>query len=193
MAVGNLTIIDGCAVIHAWTGMIPVQNPGHRPMSFATADLCDRNENQVRVCQPIFRDFGAITAFHGPIVTIDTFEDNSRVREALEQPGQGRVLVVDGGGSMRRALLGGNLAQLAQRNGWSGLVIHGCVRDSAEVAAARIGVKALATHPMRPSKGGFGRVDIPVTFAGVTFHPGDHLYADSDGIVVSTSPFDVSG
>ncbi len=157
-------------------------------MSFAVTDLCDRfpdDDDTVRVCAPVFRDFGGVDAFHGPIATVRTHDDNSRVRGFVEQPGHGRVLVVDGAGSLHRALFGGNLAKLAERNGWAGLVIHGCVRDTAELAAARVGIKALAAHPRRSRKGGGGEIEVPVSFAGVVFHPGEWLYADRDGILVT--------
>ena len=117
-------------------------------MTFATCDLCDANEDKLAdgslaVLPPVFRSFGKQTAFAGPAVTLKTFEDNTLVRTALEQPGQGQVLVVDGGGSLRCALLGGNLAQLAEQNGWAGVIIDGCVRDSVEINACNIGVRAL--------------------------------------------------
>jgi regulator of ribonuclease activity A len=153
-------------------------------MAISTTDLCDAHPD-VRVAEPIFRDFGGAKAFAGPIVTLKLFEDNSLVREQLEQPGGGRVLVVDGGGSLRCALLGGNLAALAEQNGWSGVVVFGAVRDTRELQAAKVGVKALAPHPRKSDKRGIGERDVKVTFAGVTFHPGEHLYADEDGIVVS--------
>ena len=152
-------------------------------MTKPTTDLCDEYEGTIQVCTPVFHDFGGLDTFDGRVVTVATFEDNSRVRELLAEPGEGRVLVVDGGGSLRRALVGGNLAEMGARNGWAGIVVNGCVRDTAELAAARIGIKALAVHPMRTEKLGMGRVNVPVTFAGVTFRPGDHLHADRDGIV----------
>ncbi len=152
----------------------------------ATTDLCDAHPDEVRVVDPIFRDFGGARAFHGAIATLKVFEDNSLVREALEQPGAGRVLVVDGGGSLRCALLGGNLAVLAERNGWAGVVVFGAVRDTREIAAANVGVKALAAHPRKSEKRGVGQRDVPVTFGGVTFRPGEHVYADDDGLVVSS-------
>jgi regulator of ribonuclease activity A len=148
-------------------------------------DLCDAHPNDVRIVDPVFRDFGGNRLFGGPIATLQLFEDNSLVRESLEQPGNGRVLVVDGGGSLRCALLGGNLAQLAEKNGWSGVVVYGAVRDTRELAAAKVGVKALAPHPKKSNKKGIGERDVLVTFAGVTFKPGEHLYADEDGIIVS--------
>ncbi|MBI2388001.1 MAG: ribonuclease E activity regulator RraA [Deltaproteobacteria bacterium] len=149
----------------------------------ATTDLCDARPD-ARAAEPLFRDFGGQRAFAGAIATLAVFEDNSLVRTALEEPGQGRVLVVDGRGSLRCALLGGNLAALAEKNGWSGVVVFGAVRDAREIAATKIGVKALAAHPKKSEKRGAGSRDVEVTFAGVTFVPGHHLYADEDGIVV---------
>jgi regulator of ribonuclease activity A len=151
----------------------------------ATTDLSDAHPDRVRHCAPVFRDFGGRLAFSGPIATLKTFEDNSKVREAVEQPGEGRVLVVDGGGSLACALFGGNLAELAARNGWAGVVIHGCVRDTAELARADTGIKALAAHPKKSEKRGAGEFGVTVNFAGVTFAPGEWLYADGDGIIVS--------
>jgi regulator of ribonuclease activity A len=154
-------------------------------MPFGTADLCDQFGAQVRVADPVFRDWGGSGSFAGPIETVRVFEDNGLVRQALAKPGRGRVLVVDGGGSLRAALVGGNLAVLAHQNGWSGLVIHGCVRDVGEIATVPVGVKALHAIPRQSGKAGTGERGIPVTFAGVTFTPGAHLYADRDGIVVA--------
>lgn len=152
-----------------------------------TADLCDAFPDRVRVVAPLFRDLGGVNAFAGPIETLRVHEDNALVREALETAGGGRVLVVDGGGSLRTALVGGRLAALAHENGWSGVVVYGCVRDSAELAATPVGVKALSTQPMKSAKTGKGERGVPVTFGGVTFAPGDWLCADADGIVVADS------
>ncbi|MEP7175104.1 MAG: ribonuclease E activity regulator RraA [Gemmatimonadales bacterium] len=154
-------------------------------MPFATADLCDEFGAEVRVAEPLLRDWGGAPGFAGPIETLRVLEDNALVRQTLEAPGGGRVLVVDGGGSRRTALVGGNLAALAHRNGWAGLVIHGCIRDSAEVGATPVGVKALDVIPRKSAKSGAGERGVPVTFAGITFVPGAHLYADADGIVVA--------
>ena len=157
-------------------------------MSFATTDLSDAHPD-AQVCDPIFQDFGGNKAFHGPIATLKVFEDNAQVRAALEEKGEGRVLVVDGGGSQRCALLGGNLGQLAVKNGWAGVVVYGCIRDSLEIAGQAVGVKALATHPRKSKKGLHSADrDKPVTFAGVTFKPRAWLYADADGVVVSDQP-----
>ncbi len=151
----------------------------------ATTNLSDDHGDAVRVLDPIFADFGSRDAFHGPVKTLKCFEDNAKVREAVEGPGNGQVLVVDGGGSERCALFGGNLAELAEKNGWAGIVVYGCIRDVAEIETFDIGMKALATHPKKSVKADGGKYDVPVTFAGHTIRPGDWLYADRDGIVVS--------
>jgi regulator of ribonuclease activity A len=154
-------------------------------VSFTTPDLCDEFAQQVRVAEPLFRDWGGVLSFAGEIETVSVFEDNALVRRVLETEGRGRVLVVDGGGSVRAALVGGRLAVLAYQKGWSGLVVHGCIRDSAELADTPIGVKALHAVPMKSGKAGTGQRSVPVTFAGITFTPGTHLYADPDGILVA--------
>jgi regulator of ribonuclease activity A len=151
----------------------------------ATPDLCDQFGDRVQVAEPRFRDFGGRAAFAGEIATLRVFEDNALVRSLLETPGRGRVLVIDGGGSLRSALVGGMLAALAAKNGWRGLVVHGCVRDVAELAGTDTGIKALAAVPRKSGKTGAGEQDVPVSFAGVTFTPGHHLWADADGIVVA--------
>lgn len=154
-------------------------------MSFRTTDLCDDHVDDLRIVSPLFRDYGGRLQFNGPVSTVKVFEDNSLIREALEEPGRGRVLVVDGGGSMRCALLGGGLAALGQDNGWAGLVVYGCVRDAAELSGVTLGIKALNTHPLKSLKKGLGQRDVPVTFGGATFAAGDYLYADEDGIIVA--------
>ena len=154
-------------------------------MTFSTADLCDAFGDAVQTAAPLFREFGAAARFAGPIVTVQVRDDNALVREVLETSGRGRVLVVDGGGSTRCALVGGRLARLALTNGWAGVVVYGCVRDSAEVATLAVGVRALATVPRKSGKTGAGKKDVAVEFAGVTFTPGHWLYADGDGIVVA--------
>jgi regulator of ribonuclease activity A len=159
--------------------------------AFATCDLCDAHEADTsgafRVLPPVFRDFGVARRFAGPVATVRAIEDNSRVREAVNEPGEGRVLVVEGGGSVRRALVGGNLAAAAAKNGWAGIVVDGAVRDLAELTAAGIPVKALALVPLRSVKRGEGQRDIPVEVQGVPVRPGDWLYADEDGVVVSAT------
>ncbi len=151
-----------------------------------TPDLCDAFPNQVKVAEPIFRSYGGRDFFGGQIVTIKCFEDNSKVRELVAAPGHGKVLVVDGGGSLRRALLGDQLAGKAVENGWEGILINGCLRDVRIIASLDIGVQALASHPMKTGKRGLGDIDVAVTFAGLTFKPGAWLYADANGIVVSS-------
>jgi regulator of ribonuclease activity A len=150
----------------------------------ATTDLCDEHP-EIQVCEPVFAAFGGRAAFSGPITTLKVFEDNSLVRDAVGRPGEGRVLVVDGGGSLRCSLLGGNLALAAATNGWAGVVINGCVRDVAELAAQSIGVRALAIFPRKSERGlHSGQAGIPVLFAGVVFREGEWLCADADGVVV---------
>lgn len=159
-------------------------------MHFATADLCDHHpqllaSGELSILPPVFRHFGRKARFCGRVVTIKVFEDNAIVRSALEAPGHGNVLVVDGGGSMRCALVGGNLGKLAQDNGWSGVLVYGCVRDVEELDACEVGVRALGTHPLRSSKKGEGERNARVCIAGVHIQPGDWLYADPDGVVVT--------
>ena len=161
-------------------------------MSFATCDICDANEDKIAagtlaVLPPVFRSFGKRAAFAGPARTLKVFEDNVLVRAALETPGEGHVLVVDGGGSLRCALVGGNLGVLAEKNGWAGIVVNGCIRDSEEINACDIGVRALATHPQRSIRKGVGDKDIQVSIAGVAVRPGDWIYADAVGVLVSAA------
>ena len=153
-------------------------------MSWTTPDLCDQYPD-VQVAEPVFRGYGGRVAFAGPAVTVKCFEDNSRVREAVNAPGAGRVLVIDGGGSLRRALVGGNLAVAAASNGWAGIVVDGCVRDVAELRAAGIPIRALALMPLRTEKRGEGQAGEPVQVQGVWVRPGDWLYADADGMVLA--------
>jgi regulator of ribonuclease activity A len=136
----------------------------------------------------VFRAYGGRHAYSGPISTVRCFEDNSRVKEAVDGPGEGRVLVVDGGGSRRRALFGDKLGSAAVRNGWAGVIIHGCIRDSAELGRMDLGIRALGTMPLRSEKRGEGERDVPVRFAGVTFRPGECVYVDEDGVIVSRGP-----
>ena len=136
----------------------------------------------------LLRDFGGRRAFSGPISTVRAFENNPLVREALGEPGNGRVLVVDGGASLRCALLGDEIAAMGSRNGWQGIVLNACVRDSAELAGIELGIKALGTHPLKSSKRDRGLRDVEVHFGGVRFRPGAWLYADADGVLVCTEP-----
>ncbi|WP_292057302.1 ribonuclease E activity regulator RraA [Brevundimonas sp. UBA5936] len=154
-------------------------------MTFATADLCDAHPEAVKVCQVSFRSFGQVAAFHGPIRTLSVLDDNALVRQTLERPGQGAVLVVNGGGSLKRALVGDNLAKQAIDNGWAGIVVHGAVRDVSVINTMNVGVKALGTIPLRAERDAIGEIDIPTAFGGVIFTPGDWLYADADGLILS--------
>lgn len=154
-------------------------------MDFTTPDLCDAYPHLVQVAEPMFRDYGGRSRFTGLIETLKVFEDNVLVRQVLETEGAGRVLVVDGGGSLRCALVGGHLALLAHANGWAGMLINGGVRDSAELSQVDIGIRALNTAPRRSGKQGAGERGSAVTFAGVAFVPQSFLYADSDGILVA--------
>ena len=153
-----------------------------------TADLVDRYGPELRVCETQFRQFGGCHAFTGPVRTVSCHEDNGLLRELVQAPGSGCVLVVDGGGSLHAALVGDMLAGAAVTNGWAGLILHGAVRDSAALSGLDLGVKALGTNPRPGGKTGAGAVDVPVSFGGVTFHPGDILYADDDGIVLLPRP-----
>ncbi|XP_059666624.1 putative 4-hydroxy-4-methyl-2-oxoglutarate aldolase 3 [Cornus florida] len=164
--------------------------------SFATAEACDTNaallaSGDVRVLQPIFQMYGQRRAFSGPIVTLKVFEDNVIVRELLETKGEGRILVIDGGGSMRCALLGGNMGQLAQNMGWAGVVVNGCIRDVDEINGCDIGVRALASHPQKSNKRGIGEKHVPINVGGTFIYEGEWLYADSDGILVSKTELSI--
>ncbi len=158
----------------------------------ATCDLCDAHKGDIdgsfRVLPPVFRDFGRRLAFHGPVSTVKCFEDNSMLKAAVESPGRGRVLVVDGAGSLRRALLGGNLGAAAVKNGWAGLVIDGAVRDVAELAQCELGIRALAAVPLPTERRDQGQRDVVLQIRGVWVRPGDWLYADADGIVLMAQP-----
>ena len=154
-------------------------------MQIKTTDLWDRFEDAVQVAEPVFRNFGGRDSFWGKAVCLQVLEDNVLVRRELETDGKGKVLVVDGGGSLKCALLGDILAGLAISNQWNGILIFGCIRDSKEIAAMPVGVKALNTSPRKSGKQGRGKRQAPVRFAGVTVHPGDYVYADPDGILVA--------
>ena len=156
---------------------------------FATCDLCDEHKNDTdgafRVLPPVFKDYGQVTKFCGPVSTVKCFEDNTLVKAAVDSPGNGRVLVVDGGASLRRALVGGNLGKAAAKNGWAGVIVDGCVRDSAELAACDVGIRALGLMPLPTEKRNEGQSGVAVQLAGVTVRPGDWVYADADGVVVA--------
>lgn len=162
-------------------------------MSFKTPDLLDDNEEEirnggVRVLAPMFQRYGGRYSFSGQIVTLKIFEDNSLVREVFGGDGNGKVLVVDGGGSLRCALVGDQLAILAHKNRWEGVVVYGCIRDSEDINQIDLGVRALNTHPLKSVKKGVGDKNLAVTFGGVSFKPGEWIYVDGDGIIVSDKP-----
>ncbi|XP_051129050.1 putative 4-hydroxy-4-methyl-2-oxoglutarate aldolase 3 isoform X2 [Andrographis paniculata] len=164
--------------------------------SLATAELCDTNaallsSGDIRVLPPMFKIYGQSRAFSGQIATVKVFEDNVLVRGLLESKGEGRVLVVDGGGSMRCALVGGNLAQLAQNNGWAGVIVNGCIRDVDEINACDVGVRALASHPLKSNKKGHGEKHGSINIAGTMIRDGEWVYADSDGILISTGELSI--
>jgi regulator of ribonuclease activity A len=153
-----------------------------------TADLVDRYGPELRVCETQFRQFGARRCFAGSVRTVFCREDNGLLRDLLHTPGSGSVLVIDGAGSLRAALVGDLIAGAALANGWAGLAVHGAVRDSAALSGLDLGIKALGTNPRRSEKAGAGAIDVPVTFGGVTFYPGDILHADDDGVVLLPRP-----
>jgi regulator of ribonuclease activity A len=153
-----------------------------------TADLIDGHDDKLTFCDYPLIKFGQAEGFEGEIVTLKTFEDNALLRETLEQPGKGRVLVVDGGGSTRLAIVGDQIAALGMNNGWAGLVLNGSIRDSLEIDALDFAVFAVGTSPKKSTKTGAGFKDVPVRFGDVTFVPGHYLYADADGILVSDAP-----
>jgi regulator of ribonuclease activity A len=155
---------------------------------FKTTDLCDQYSDELAVCESLFRSYGGKPRFAGPAATIKCFEDNSRVRELVNERGDGRVLVIDAGGSTRRAVLGDLLAGSAVDNGWSGIVVFGAVRDAAAIATMPIGVFAIGTCPLKTEKRGEGQRDLAIHFAGATIHPGDWVYADEDGVIVARRP-----
>lgn len=161
-------------------------------MTHKTTDISDALGDAAEIVAPGFRHYGARVMFSGYISTIRCFNDNSMVRAALETPGEGRVLVVDGAASTRCALLGDQLAALGNSNGWAGIIVYGCVRDAADLAEIDFGVMALATHPRKSVKQGKGERDVTLHFADTEFRPGQYLYADHDGILVSAQPLAAS-
>ncbi len=160
-------------------------------MTYAVTDISDKFGAALRYPAPIFQDFGGSTRFFGQVKTLSTFEDNSLLRQCVETPGRGMVLVVDGGGSPNCALFGGNLAKLAAENGWAGIIIHGYVRDRLELQAEAVGIKALGTHPRKSEKRELGILDIGLNFAGIRINPQDWVYADEDGMVFSDRPLEL--
>ena len=157
-----------------------------------TPDLCDSHPD-VRVLEPMLANFGGRSVFGGEIVTVKCFEDNSLVKDQLGQPGQGKVLVVDGGGSLRRALLGDLIGASAVRNGWEGVIVYGCVRDVCALSELDLGVQALAAIPLKTERRGVGELNVPVTFGGITFRAGEFAYADDNGVVVSATRLAAGG
>jgi len=157
-------------------------------MDFATADLIDDFGDELQSCETQFRSYGTRDAFTGRIATVRCHRDNALVKYVLNTPGEGRVLVVDGAGSLASALMGDLIAASAVRNDWAGVVINGAVRDVATLRTLDLGIKALGSNPRKSAKDGAGEVDVPVTFGGVEFRPGDHLYSDEDGIVTARRP-----
>ncbi|MQA97033.1 MAG: ribonuclease E activity regulator RraA [Streptosporangiales bacterium] len=154
----------------------------------ATADLYDERGPELDSCDLQLRQYGGRRAFEGTIVTVRCHQDNALLKSVLSEPGAGRVLVVDGGGSLRTALMGDVVAGLAAGNGWEGAVINGGVRDVVALAGIKLGIKALGSNPRRPGKDGAGERDVPVAFGGVTFRPGAHLWSDDDGILITRGP-----
>jgi regulator of ribonuclease activity A len=154
-------------------------------MTLSTPDLCDKFEGEVATAQMQFIQYGKIAAFGGLAETVKCFEDNSKVKQAVGENGQGKVLVVDGGGSHRRALLGDMLAEKAISNGWAGIIIYGCIRDVDEINNMEIGVRALGSNPMKTDKLGEGQRNINIEFAGIKIAQGNYIYADNNGIVVA--------
>jgi len=153
--------------------------------SISTCDLCDAFPDDVQVLEPMLHNFGGCEAFGGEIATVKCFEDNSFVKQRLGEPGEGRVLVVDGGASIRRALMGGDVAAMAADNGWAGAIIYGCVRDVDELIETDIGIQALGVVPMKTRKRNVGELDVPLNFGGVNFHQGHWAWADNNGVVVA--------
>lgn len=160
--------------------------------NYVTPDLCDQYPEVIQVVEPMFSNYGEKESFGGQIVTVKCFEDNSKVKELVDTDGTGKVMVVDGGGSLRHALLGDMLAEKAAKNGWEGLIIYGCIRDVDVIMQTYLGVQALATNPLKTEKRGLGDVDVPVKFGGVQFIPGEYVYADNNGIIVSSKKLEAT-
>ncbi len=160
-------------------------------MKYDTSELCDLYHGEVNVVEPLFSNFGGRTSFGGQITTVKCFEDNGLLYDLLSEDGLGRILLIDGGGSMRRALINSDLAKLAVDNRWEGLVVYGSVRQVDELAELDVGIQALAAIPAGADGEGIGESDIGVNFAGVTFYTGDHLYADNTGIILSENALDI--
>ncbi len=160
-------------------------------MFIDTSELCDLYADQVDVVEPIFSSFGGVNTFYGKVTTIKCFENNGLIAEVLEENGKGRVLVVDGGGAVRRGLIDAELAQLAADNGWEGIIVYGAVRQIQQLENINLGIHALAPIPVSADESNIGESDIPVNFGGVTFFPEDYIYADLTGIILSQEPLDL--
>lgn len=160
-------------------------------MFIDTSELCDLYADQVDVVEPIFSSFGGVSNFYGKVTTVKCFENNGLIAEVLEENGEGRVLVVDGGGAVRRGLIDAELAQLAVDNGWEGIIVYGAVRQIQQLENLDIGIHALAPIPVSADESNAGESDIPVNFGGVTFFPEDYIYADLTGIILSQEPLDL--
>ena len=160
-------------------------------MFIDTSELCDLYAEQVDVVEPIFSSFGGVSNFYGKVTTVKCFESNGLIAEVLEENGEGRVLVVDGGGAVRRGLIDAELAQLAVDNGWEGIIVYGAVRQIQQLENLDIGIHALAPIPVSADESTAGESDIPVNFGGVTFFPEDYIYADLTGIILSQEPLDL--
>ncbi|MFZ7165484.1 ribonuclease E activity regulator RraA [Avibacterium avium] len=160
-------------------------------MCIDTSELCDIYLDQVDVVEPIFSNFGGVTSFYGKVTTVKCFESNGLIAEILEENGEGRVLLIDGGGAVRQALIDADLAQLALDNGWEGIIVYGAVRQIQQLENLDIGIQALAPIPVGTSDDTQGEVDVPVNFGGVTFYPEDYVYADLTGIILSQEPLEL--
>lgn len=160
-------------------------------MEYNTSELCDLYADQVDVVEPMFANFGGRPSFGGQIVTVKCHEDKGLIETTLELPGAGKVLLIDGGGSMRRALVDITIAELALKNDWEGIVCYGCVRDVDALEDIDLGIQALGSIPVGAPSEGIGETEVPVNFGGVTFLPEDHLYADSTGIILSPEALDI--
>ncbi|MDN3698378.1 MULTISPECIES: ribonuclease E activity regulator RraA [Vibrio] len=160
-------------------------------MEYNTSALCDVYLDQVDVVEPMFSNFGGSASFAGQLTTVKCFEDNGLIRSVLEENGEGRILLVDGGGSLRKALIDADIATLAEENEWEGIVVYGCVREVDELEDMSIGIQALASIPVGATQKDIGEIDVPVNFGSVTFLPEDYLYADNTGIILSQEPLDI--
>lgn len=160
-------------------------------MEYNTSALCDIYLDQVDVVEPMFSNFGGLSSFAGQVTTVKCFEDNGIIRSVLQEEGTGRVLLIDGGGSLRRALIDAELATLAEENSWEGIVIYGSVREVDDLEERQVGIQALAAIPVGATQNNIGEIDVPVNFGGVTFLPEDYLYADNTGVILSQEPLDI--